>query len=217
MLGTSPPIIEPTSRYRKSSTRKQGEVSVARTLVAAGQIAVALGLIVGVLVYFFKRLRVHPAVRIPWRRLVCVGRCGRRGVRGEFPVWPGNSCASVELSNGHADAHFSGDVDFGFGIVRRRAFRNHGTAVWIRVVVWGTGVWGEWLPNWLGMPANYYRDAFWIAIGGSAVLIGLRHLLDFVSRGGSRCTGEFRPASVICTIRCSLESEWSAELCSGRY
>jgi len=29
----------------------------------------------------------------------------------------------------------------------------------------------EWVPTWLGMPANYYRDAFWIALGGSALLI----------------------------------------------
>jgi len=27
----------------------------------------------------------------------------------------------------------------------------------------------EWVPTWLGMPANYYRDAFWIALGGSAL------------------------------------------------
>jgi hypothetical protein len=36
------------------------------------------------------------------------------------------------------------------------------------------------LPGWLGMPADYYRDAFWIGIGGSALLIGLRRFLDFV-------------------------------------
>jgi hypothetical protein len=39
----------------------------------------------------------------------------------------------------------------------------------------------EQLPGWLGMPAEYYRDAFWIGLGGSAFLIGLRHLLDFAS------------------------------------
>ena len=31
------------------------------------------------------------------------------------------------------------------------------------------------------MPANYYRDAFWIGIGGSALLIGVRRAVDFVS------------------------------------
>ena len=35
------------------------------------------------------------------------------------------------------------------------------------------------MPGWLGMPAEYYRDAFFIGLGGSAFLIGLRRLLDF--------------------------------------
>ena len=39
----------------------------------------------------------------------------------------------------------------------------------------------EQLPAWFGMPADYYRDAFWIGLGGSALLIGLRRLLDFAS------------------------------------
>ncbi len=39
----------------------------------------------------------------------------------------------------------------------------------------------EQLPTWLGMPAEYYRDAFWIGLGGSAFLIGLRRVLDFAS------------------------------------
>src|SRR4029077_1302392 len=38
----------------------------------------------------------------------------------------------------------------------------------------------EKIPTWLGMPADYYRDAFWIAVGGTGVLVGLRRLLDAV-------------------------------------
>ena len=33
------------------------------------------------------------------------------------------------------------------------------------------------LPTWLGMPADYYRDAFWIALGGTAVLVGVKRFL----------------------------------------
>ncbi len=36
----------------------------------------------------------------------------------------------------------------------------------------------EQIPTWFGMPGNYYRDAFWIALGGSALLIGLRRVID---------------------------------------
>jgi membrane protease YdiL (CAAX protease family) len=35
----------------------------------------------------------------------------------------------------------------------------------------------EQLPRWLGMPGEYYRDALWIGLGGTAGLIGLEHLL----------------------------------------
>jgi hypothetical protein len=35
----------------------------------------------------------------------------------------------------------------------------------------------EQIPTWLGMPGNYYRDAFWIGLGGSALLIGLRRVI----------------------------------------
>jgi len=39
----------------------------------------------------------------------------------------------------------------------------------------------ERVPTWLGMPANYYRDAFWIGLGGSALLIGLQRFLSAAS------------------------------------
>jgi hypothetical protein len=39
----------------------------------------------------------------------------------------------------------------------------------------------ECLPGWLGMPANYYRDALWIGLGGSAGLLGLERLLSVAS------------------------------------
>jgi hypothetical protein len=39
----------------------------------------------------------------------------------------------------------------------------------------------ERLPGWLGMPANYYRDAFCIGLGGSAALLGLERVLAVAS------------------------------------
>jgi len=54
------------------------------------------------------------------------------------------------------------------------------------------------IPTWLGMPADYYRDAFWIAVGGGGILIGLRRLLGMLdvwvadppSRVGRQVFGE---------------------------
>src|SRR5262249_32610074 len=35
----------------------------------------------------------------------------------------------------------------------------------------------ERIPTWLGMPGEYYRDAFWIALGGSGVLLAVKRIL----------------------------------------
>jgi hypothetical protein len=37
------------------------------------------------------------------------------------------------------------------------------------------------LPGWLGMPADYYRDAWWIGLGGAAGLLGFERVLATVS------------------------------------
>jgi membrane protease YdiL (CAAX protease family) len=39
----------------------------------------------------------------------------------------------------------------------------------------------EQLPGWLGMPSEYYRDALWIGLGGTAGLVGLERLLATAS------------------------------------
>jgi len=38
------------------------------------------------------------------------------------------------------------------------------------------------IPSWTGMPAAYYRDAFWIGLGGAAGLLGLQTLLQTASQ-----------------------------------
>jgi hypothetical protein len=40
----------------------------------------------------------------------------------------------------------------------------------------------ERIPTWLGMPGDYYRDAFWIGLGGASLWIGLNRLLGVVSQ-----------------------------------
>jgi hypothetical protein len=40
----------------------------------------------------------------------------------------------------------------------------------------------DYFPAWTGMPANYYRDAFFIGIGGAGALIGLQTLIQAVAQ-----------------------------------
>jgi hypothetical protein len=154
---------------------------VARILVTAGQVCVGLGVIVAILVFFFKRLRVQPAVAVPWRRMFTWGLVGLagfivsfffgRGIPGLLAQYPtsiplriffGTLAVFVFLAGGF----MAGALTLLFGLAWSFAARAFGE---------------ERLPTWLGMPAAYYRDAFWIGVGGSGLLIGLRHVLDFAS------------------------------------
>jgi hypothetical protein len=181
VLGDEPADYRTFIKIPEEFQRKQGEVSVARILVAAGQIALALGLIVGVLVYFFKRLRVQPAVRIPWRRLFVWGAVGVAGFAVSFLFGRGIPALLSNYPTAMPMRIFLATSILGLVLAGAALL---GTIALLFGFAWSFGAraFGEmWLPNWLEMPADYYRDAFWIAIGGSAVLVGLRHLLDFVS------------------------------------
>src|SRR5258708_15695675 len=68
---------------------------------------------------------------------------------------------------------------FGIGIFLITALISSGLVL-LFGLAWSFGArafGSEKIPTWLGMPADYYRDAFWIAVGGGGLLIGLRRLL----------------------------------------
>jgi membrane protease YdiL (CAAX protease family) len=179
VLGDEPADYRTYIKIPEEFQRKQEERTAARTLVAIGQICVGLGLAITVLVFFFKRLRAQPQVVVPWRRMLSWGLAGLagfivsfffgRGIPGllsrydttmPLRVFFGTAAVGVFLLG----ALVLGAITLVFGIAWSFAARAFGE---------------EQLPTWLGMPADYYRDAFWIGLGGSALWIGLRHLLDF--------------------------------------
>lgn len=179
VLGDEPTDFRTFIKIPDEFVRKQGEQTVGRILMTIFQVCVGLALVIGVLVFFFKRLRVQPAVRIPWRRLFGWGLAGvagyavsflfGRGIPDLLQQYPTSLPLSIFLGSRVVAILFACAFIFGFITVL------YGLA-WS----FGARTFGEeQLPGWLGMPALYYRDAFWIAVGGSAVLIGLRRLLDF--------------------------------------
>jgi hypothetical protein len=180
VLGDEPGDYRTFIKIPEEFERQQQEQGVARILVGAGQLCVALGLCITVLVYFFKRMRAQTA-RIPWRRLLGWGLAGLgaylaslflgRGIPAFLMNYPttmpmrlffGTIGVFILLSGGFV----LGVVALLFGLAWSFAARAFGE---------------EQLPGWLGMPAAYYRDAFWLGLGGSAALIALRRLLDFAS------------------------------------
>ncbi len=181
VLGDEPADYRTFIKIPDEFVRKQGEQTVARILVTIFQVCVALALLMAVLVFFFKRLRVQPAVRIPWRRLLRWGLVGVVGYAVSFLFGRGIPALLQQYSTSMPLGIFYGSTAvlmflfgaFLFGLL---------TVVYGLAWSFGARTFGEdQLPGWRGMPALYYRDAFWIGLGGSAVLIGLRRLLDFTA------------------------------------
>jgi membrane protease YdiL (CAAX protease family) len=181
VVGDEPADFRTYIKIPEEFDRNEHEETVPRILVTIGQSCVVLGLGISVLVYFFKRFRVQPTVTIPWRRLFgwgLVGLCGfllsfsfGRGIPALFDqyktaiplrVFMGTAAVAIFL----IAVLLLGAILLLFGLAWFFAARAFGE---------------EPLPGWLGMPAKYYRDAFWIGLGGSAFLIGLRRLLEFAS------------------------------------
>ncbi|HKN23269.1 MAG TPA: type II CAAX endopeptidase family protein [Candidatus Acidoferrum sp.] len=181
VLGDEPADYQTYIKIPEEFERQQGEQTVARILVEAGQICVALGLIVGVLVYFFKRLRVQPAVTVPWRRFFGWGLVGLAAYLVNFfagnriPILMENYSTAMPLRL------FFGSI--GVLVLLSGAFFL-GVILLLYGLAWSFGARAfgqDHLPAWLNMPADYYRDAFWIGAGGSGLVIGLRRLIDFGS------------------------------------
>ena len=76
MLGDEPADYRTYIKIPEEFERKQEEQTVARTLSPwAGRICLALGLLVSVLVFFFKRLQVQPRTN-SLEATVCLGTRG---------------------------------------------------------------------------------------------------------------------------------------------
>jgi hypothetical protein len=180
VLGDEPADYRTFIKIPEEFERQQGEQTLGRILVAVLQFCVALALLISMFVFFFKRLRAQ-AVVVPWRRLLgwsVVGVCGLiasfffgRGIPGLLTSYPTTMPMRLFLATAAVGLFLIASVLLGllvlvFGLAWSFAARAFGDAQ---------------LPGWLGMSADYYRDAFWVGIGGAGALIGLHHLLDYAA------------------------------------
>src|SRR5262249_1515197 len=140
------------------------------------------GLGLAALIVFLKNLRSEAARSIPWKRLarwalwvlaayVLLFAFGNR-----IPNLMNMYNTAVPLKTWFGIIGISGLLGacFNFGIITlvfgvawyfaKRAFAD------------------DQFPSWTGMPAASYRDAFWIAVGGAAALLGLQSLLQTCSQ-----------------------------------
>jgi MFS family permease len=163
--------------------RKQQELTGPRTVLSYGiPILFFLGGGIAVLIIFLTNLRSEAARAIPWKRisrwaawalaayLVAVAFGDRipatlNAYNSAIPLKTtlGILAISILLSS----PFVMGAVALLFGVAWYFAKRSFGE---------------EQIPSWTGMPANYYRDALWIALGGTAGLLGLEHVLSAAAK-----------------------------------
>ena len=181
VLGDEPADYRTYIKIPEDFERKQGEQTLARTLVLVGQVIVGLGLAISVLILHFRGLRDQHAAPVPWRRMFTWGLAGLAAFVVSFFLGRGMPGILAQYPTAMPLRLFFGTVAVGVFLVGALLL---GGLTLLFGLAWSFGARAfgeEQLPTWLGMPADYYRDAFWIGLGGSALLIGLRRALDFAS------------------------------------
>jgi hypothetical protein len=149
-------------------------------LFTIGKYALYLGLVVSVFVFYFQRLRSQPAGTVPWRRLTLWSMAGFAAFLFSFLLGKGIPALLTQYPTALSLRMFSATTAVGIFLIASVLF---GALVLLFGLAWSFGArafGADKIPTWLGMPANYYRDAFWIAVGGAGVLIGLRRFLGAV-------------------------------------
>ena len=151
--------------------RRQSERTLPRSIHWVGQILFFAALGITALVVFFKNLKQPAVAGVPWRRLA------------RWALW-GLLATAITFGNSAPEflARYDTQIPFktftatlliglllGAGVLYSGLFFLFGLAWFFLSRVFGQ----ERLPAWRGMPATYYRDAFWVALAGSAVLAGL--------------------------------------------
>jgi len=161
-------------------TREQEERTLPRTLFLLGEIALGLGLSVAVLVFYFQNFRKQSFV-VPWRRLFLWGLAGFALFVVRFLLGAGIPNLLQQYDTAFPFRLFLG-TQIGFAFLGSAFLA--GSIVLLFGIAWhfAARAFGEeQVPTWLGMPGEYYRDAFCIGLGGSALLIGLQRLLSAAS------------------------------------
>jgi hypothetical protein len=163
--------------------RKQDETTISRmALTVMIPVLFFAGLAITALIIYLKNFRSAEARDIPWRRLsrwafwglgayVLLFALGNRipAILGQYDTAIPFKLMLGTLSIGAilGGPFYFGLIVFVFGLAwyfAKLAFAD------------------RYFPSWTGMPAAYYRDAFFIGIGGAGALIGAQTLLQEIAQ-----------------------------------
>jgi membrane protease YdiL (CAAX protease family) len=182
VLGDEPSDFRTYVKIPEEFARKQEEQTLPRTLISIGQIVLWLGLAISVFVFFFKRWRAEPAVHVPWRRIFQWGLVALIAFLVDVLLGKGIPNLLSQYPTAMSLRLFFGTATIGLLIFGTLAA---GGIVLLYGLAWhfSARAFGEErIPTWLGMPGNYYRDAFWIGLAGSVLWIGLNRFLGVASQ-----------------------------------
>jgi Type II CAAX prenyl endopeptidase Rce1-like len=162
--------------------RKQEELSFFRAVFSyVIPILYFAGLGLTALIIFLKNLKSEAARLIPWRR---IGLWSGWGLFGYLVVFLlGNRIPSFLSSYNTAIPLKAMYAGLAIGALLGAPLYFGGIALFLGITwYYAIRAFGEdRLPGWAGMPASYYRDAFWIGSGGAAAVLGLERLLTVAS------------------------------------
>jgi len=154
--------------------RKQEELTLAKIVFGyAIPVLIAAGFAITALIVFLKNLRSEAARAIPWKRLALWALWGLAGyvlvvVFGDF--------AQNALSNYRTAIPFKTMMGATAISVLLGLLFSFGFLALLFGAAWyyGARAFGiERIPEWMGMPGAYYRDALFVGLGGIGAWVGL--------------------------------------------
>jgi membrane protease YdiL (CAAX protease family) len=182
ILGDEPVDFRTYIKIPDEFVQRQEEGSLPRTLFLILKIAAVAAAGILVVVFYFVRTHKAPGASVPWRRLALWASAGVAAYLCQFLLGKGITGTLIEYSTAFPWKLFVSGI-----VVRYFVFIMvmEGFLMVLFGLAWhyAARAFGEEsIPSWLGMPPEYYRDAFWIGLGGSAALIGVRRVLEVVSQ-----------------------------------
>lgn len=181
ILGDEPVDFRTYIKIPDEFVQKQEEGSLPRTLFLILKIVGVVTAGIVVLVLYFVRTRKEPGASVPWRRLALWASFGVAAYLLRFLLGNGIPGTLIEYSTAFPWKLFVSGIVVRYFIL---VMVLQGFLVVLFGLAWhyAARAFGEEsIPSWLGMPPEYYRDALWIGLGGSAALIGVRRFLDAAS------------------------------------
>ena len=195
ILGDEPANYRTYINIPEEFSIKLGQRSTMRTLFGFGSLILFSVFGVGILVFYFRRSRSDSEFRVPWRKMAIWGIVGLAAYSIHF--FYGRGIPDI-LTQYTTDTPWKiYDIAMLVRQVIASAFLL-GCLILLAGLLWyfAARAFGkDALPTVTGMPGEYYRDAFWLALGGTAALAGLRAVIGAISRWWPT-TEQFLPANV---------------------